>query len=213
MIRCPLCRRRRRARTLGLGRPLDEMGRQALHPGPVVSDLRTPEMINPVAVLNRRHGAPAVHPDRPVGERNRGELDAHPVHLCHERLDIERIHIPTPLLRNTSAGQHCRRCALALRSRDQNQAPSRIALPHTQLYLSAPRDESTYSPAYPALYAPPVTQRPQISRRPTMPVAESQPLIESRHSSLHLGNTGNPASDRYALADEGVGQARLREGS
>src|ERR1700722_3661190 len=71
---------------------------------------------------------------------------------------------PPLLLRNTCAGHHCRRYALAPRSRDQNRASSRIALPHTQLYLSALRDESTPTAAHPAVYAPPVTQRPQICR-------------------------------------------------
>jgi len=88
------------------------MGRQGFHPGLVVADPQAPEMIDLVAVLDRIHGAPAVHPDSAIGERNRRQLDAHTVHFCNKRLCIERVHIPTPTLCAAARAGHRRRYAL-----------------------------------------------------------------------------------------------------
>jgi hypothetical protein len=176
------------------------MGRQALDPGPVVADLHAPEMIDPVAVLDRLHGAPAVHPDRPIGERNGSELHAHPVHLRHERLDIERVHIPTP---TNCPATRAPEIADGTLCDKLTGPPSRIAVP-TRGYTYRPRAmNQCIHPVFPAVCQQHVTQWPQICRRPRIAIDRFQPWIEERRChgiSATVGTwdlRGSPA-DGYA---------------
>jgi hypothetical protein len=58
----------------------------------IVADLRGPEILNLLRVLNRMHHPPTIDPEFPVGKRHRRQFHTHPIKPGYERLNVKFRH-------------------------------------------------------------------------------------------------------------------------
>src|ERR1700674_4773594 len=70
----------------------DDVGCEKINSLLIIADLRSPEILNLLCVLNRIRHPPPIEPKFPVGERHRRQFHAHPIKPGYERLNVKFTH-------------------------------------------------------------------------------------------------------------------------